>query len=46
ENSGALTGVSESTAIARLKGLTSGYTAVAARKLSKVSSNFGVGALN
>ncbi|GAB9476495.1 hypothetical protein Gpo141_00013559, partial [Globisporangium polare] len=28
ENSGALTGVSESTAIARLKGLTSGYTPV------------------
>ncbi|TYZ53593.1 hypothetical protein PybrP1_007640 [[Pythium] brassicae (nom. inval.)] len=44
-SSGALTGAKDSTAIARLKGLAAGYTPVAAKKLNKVTTNFGIGAL-
>uniref|UniRef100_K3WBS2 pectin lyase n=1 Tax=Globisporangium ultimum (strain ATCC 200006 / CBS 805.95 / DAOM BR144) TaxID=431595 RepID=K3WBS2_GLOUD len=45
-SSGALKGRSDSTAIAKLKGLTAGYTPVAAAKLTKATANFGVGNLS
>ncbi|KAF1336047.1 Pectate lyase, partial [Globisporangium splendens] len=46
ETSGPLSGRQDSVAIARLAGLTAAYTPVVAKKLTKVTANYGIGALN